>query len=85
MKFIDENTGFIDLIIDPQDPKTLYAASYQRRRMPWGFNGGGPNSGIWKTADAGKTWTRLTGNGLPDNPVIGRIGLALCEAKPNVI
>ena len=85
VKFIDEDTGFIDIIMDPLDPKTLYASSYQRRRVPWGFNGGGPNSGIWKTTDAGKTWTKLTGNGLPDNPIIGRIGLALCEAKPNVI
>ncbi len=84
VKFIDENTGFTDIIIDPLDPKTLYAASYQRRRTPWGFNGGGPGSGIWKTTDAGKTWTRLT-TGLPDNPIIGRIGLALCDAKPNVI
>jgi photosystem II stability/assembly factor-like uncharacterized protein len=85
VKFIDEDTGFIDIIIDAKDPKTLYASSYSRRRQPWGFNGGGSNSGIWKTADAGKTWTKLTGNGLPDNPIIGRIGLALCENKPNVI
>ncbi len=84
VKFIDEDTGFTDLIVDPLDPKTLYAASYQRRRQPWGFNGGGANSGIWRTTDAGRTWTRLT-TGLPDNPIIGRIGLALCETKPNVI
>ena len=40
--------------MDPADSKTLYAASYQRRRVPWGFNGGGPGSGIWKTTDAGQ-------------------------------
>ena len=85
VKFIDEDTGFIDIVMDPLDPKTLYASSYQRRRVPWGFNGGGPNSGIWKTVDAGKAWTKLTGTGLPDNPIIGRIGLGLCESKPNVI
>jgi photosystem II stability/assembly factor-like uncharacterized protein len=85
VKFIDENTGVTDIIMDPLDPKTLYAASYSRRRVPWGFNGGSSDSGIWKTTDAGKTWTKLTGNGLPDNPIIGRIGLALCAGKPNVI
>ena len=84
VKFIDENTGFTDIVMDPLDAKTLYAASYARRRVPWGFNGGGATSGIWKTIDSGKTWTKLTA-GLPDNPIIGRIGLGLCETKPNVI
>jgi photosystem II stability/assembly factor-like uncharacterized protein len=85
VKYIDADTGFIDLAMDPSDPKTLYAASYQRRRVPWGFNGGGPGSGIWKTTDAGKTWTRLSGNGLPDSPIIGRIGLSVCRSKPSVV
>ena len=84
-RFIDEDTGFIDLVMDSVDPNTLYAASYQRRRVPWGFNGGGPGSGIWKTTDGGKSWTKLVGNGLPIDPIIGRIGLDLCRSKPNVI
>ena len=45
-KFIDEDTGFTDLAIDPSNPSVLYAAAYQRRRTPWGFSGGGPGSGI---------------------------------------
>ena len=69
----------------PTDPNTLFAASYQRRRQPWGFNGGGAGSGIWRTSDAGKTWTTITGNGLPANPIIGRIGLAFSRSKPNII
>jgi photosystem II stability/assembly factor-like uncharacterized protein len=85
VKFIDDDTGFTDIVMDPADPNVLFAASYQRRRVPWGFNGGGPGSGIWKTTDAGKTWTRLTGSGLPTDPIIGRIGLDICRAKPNVI
>jgi photosystem II stability/assembly factor-like uncharacterized protein len=52
MKFIDNDTGFIDVVMDPANPNTLFAVSYQRRRTPWGFNGGGPGSAIWKTTDA---------------------------------
>ena len=84
VKSIDEDTGFTDLVIDQSDPKTLYAASYQRRRTSWGFNGGGPGSGIWKTLDAGKTWTKLQGSGLPEG-VLGRIGLDVSRSNPNVI
>ena len=84
-KFIDNDTGFTDVVMDPTNPNTLYAASYQRRRVPWGFNGGGPGSGIWKTTDAGKTWTKLTGNGLPNNPIIGRIGLDIARSRPQTI
>jgi photosystem II stability/assembly factor-like uncharacterized protein len=84
IKVIDADTGFTDLVMDPADPKTLYAASYQRRRVPWGFNGGGPGSGIWKTTDAGKSWTRLDGGGLPAG-LLGRIGLAVSASNPKVV
>jgi photosystem II stability/assembly factor-like uncharacterized protein len=83
-KFIDENTGFTDVVMDPTNPNVLIAASYQRRRTPWGFNGGGTGSGLWKTTDGGKTWTKLT-NGLPNNPIIGRIGLDIARSKPSTI
>ncbi len=85
VKFVDNDTGFIDMVMHPTDPNVIWAASYQRRRQPWGFNGGGSGSGIWRTGDGGKTWTKVTGNGLPDNPIIGRIGLDICRSKPNVI
>jgi photosystem II stability/assembly factor-like uncharacterized protein len=84
VKFIDEDTGFTDLVIDPADTKTLYAASYQRRRTSFGFNGGGPGCALWKTTDAGKTWTKLEGNGLPEN-VLGRIGLDIARSNPNTL
>ncbi len=84
IKFIDHDTGFTDIAMDPADSKVLYAASYQRRRVPWGFNGGGPGSAIWKTTDGGKTWTKLSGNGLPEG-LLGRIGLAVARSKPSVL
>src|SRR2546421_3582955 len=83
-KFIDEDTGFTDLVMDPVDSKTLYAASYQRRRTSWGFNGGGPGSGVWKTNDAGKTWMRIQGSGFPEG-TLGRIGIDVSRSNPNVL
>ena len=82
--YIDENTGATDVSIDPSNPDILYAAMYQRRRTGWGFNGGGANSGIWKSVDAGAHWSQLTGNGLPGG-VKGRIGLAIAPSNPAVI
>jgi len=84
VKFIDEDTGFTDIVIDPSDSKTLLAASYQRRRAPWGFNGGGPGSALWKTTDAGKTWTKVEGNGWPEG-LLGRIGIDISRSNPNVL
>lgn len=83
-KFINEDTGFIDVAIDPQSPNTLYAASYQRRRTSFGYNGGGPGSGLWKTVDGGATWTKLT-KGLPTEGDIGRIGLAVFPRDPRIV
>ena len=83
--FIDNDTGFIDVVMHPTKPDTLMAASYQRRRTPWGFNGGGPGSGIWRTENGGKTWARIKGGGLPDDPIIGRIGLNYARSNPNIV
>ncbi len=84
VKFIDDDTGFTDIAIDPSNSNVLYAASYQRRRSGCCFNGGGPGSGLWKTTDAGKTWTRLTANGLPPG-TYGRIALDVSRSNPNVV
>ena len=80
---IDENTGVVDLEMDPRNPDVLYAASYQRRRHVWTLIDGGPGSGIHKTTDGGRTWTKLT-NGLPSTD-LGRIGLALAGPDPDVV
>jgi photosystem II stability/assembly factor-like uncharacterized protein len=82
--FVDEHTGATDLVMDPSNPDVLYAATYQRRRTRFGFNGGGPGSGIWKTVDGGTTWTRLEGHGLPEG-TMGRIGLDVSRSNPNVV
>ena len=79
----DTLTGAVDLVMDPGTPNTLYAATYQRLRKPWGFNGGGPGSGIYRSGDGGATWSRLT-NGLPSGDV-GRVGLAIAASNPRVV
>jgi photosystem II stability/assembly factor-like uncharacterized protein len=80
---ISENTGVTDLILDPRDPNTMYAASYQRRRHVWTLIDGGPESAIHKTTDGGKTWKKIN-SGLPGGD-LGRIGLAISPMKPDVL
>lgn len=81
--FVNEDTGVIDLVMDSQSPMTLYAAAYQRRRTPWGFNGGGPGSAVYRTVDGGANWTKLT-KGLPEGTT-GRIGLDVYRGNPNTV
>ncbi len=81
--FVDENTGAIDLVMDPSDPQTLFAAMYQRQRKAWGFNGGGQGSGIYRTTDGGENWIELT-EGLPEGEK-GRIGLDVYRRNGNFL
>lgn len=81
--YVDTLTGATDLVMDPRNPNVLYAATYQRLRSAFGFNGGGPGSAIYKTSDAGATWTRLE-NGIPAGDK-GRIGLAIARSNPDVL
>ncbi|MGD8322280.1 MAG: hypothetical protein PVJ02_17650 [Gemmatimonadota bacterium] len=81
--YVDENTGAIDLVMDARDPQTLFAATYQRQRTAWGYNGGGPGSGIWRTLDGGEHWERLT-EGLPSGDK-GRIGLDVYRRDGNLV
>ena len=72
---VDDDTGATELVMDPTNNKTLYAATYQRRRAQWGMNGGGPGSGMWKSTDGGETWTKLE-TGVPAGPKV----VTICPA-----
>jgi len=78
--YIDENTGCADLEMDPQEPTIIYAAMWQFRRWPYFFKSGGPGSGLYKSIDGGKNWTKLT-NGLPEGE-LGRIAIAAAPSRP---
>ncbi|MGC8916234.1 MAG: VPS10 domain-containing protein [Thermoanaerobaculum sp.] len=83
--FVDDATGCADLIVDPTNPDKLFAAMWTYRRWPYFFKSGGPGSGLFLTYDGGESWKKLSPKeGLPEGD-LGRIGLALCAAKPNVV
>jgi photosystem II stability/assembly factor-like uncharacterized protein len=80
---ISENTGVADVAIDPSNPDIVYASAYQRRRHVFTLIDGGPESAIYKSTDAGATWNKLK-SGLPSVDM-GRIGLSVSPADPNVV
>ena len=81
--YLNADTGVIDVAMDPASPNILYAAAYQRRRTAFGFNGGGPASGLFRSTDGGDSWQRLT-NGLPDGAT-GRIGIDVYRSDPRIV
>lgn len=84
VKYIDENTGAIQVAIDPANPKVIYADFWANRLAPW-ENGTwqGPGSGLWKSTDGGDTWAQL-GGGLPTPAQdLGRIGFCICPSLPS--
>lgn len=83
--FVDDKTGAICLVMDPNNASVLYAAMWQAQRMPWGLLSGGAGSGIYKTSDGGEHWTNLSHNqGLPQT-VLGRVGLSVSASHPNIV
>jgi photosystem II stability/assembly factor-like uncharacterized protein len=83
--FVDNNTGAICLVNDPNHPDVMYAAMWEAIRKPWGLSSGGPGSGIYKTTDGGAHWTNISRNpGLPQ-AVLGRVGLAIAASKPDIV
>lgn len=81
--FISEHTGINEVHLDPRNPDVIYAPAHQRQRKQWTYLGGGPESGIYKSVDAGKTWTKIN-RGLPGGDK-GRIGMVISPANPEKI
>jgi len=81
--YIDDRTGAIDLVIDPVNPRRLYAAMFDKQRFPWRLIESGPGSGIFRTTNGGDSWQRLS-SGLPAGP-LGRIGLDIYRKNPRIL
>jgi photosystem II stability/assembly factor-like uncharacterized protein/predicted nucleic acid-binding Zn-ribbon protein len=82
--FVDTRTGAIDLALDPSRPGVVYTTMWERARTAANFLESGPGSGIHKSTDGGRTWTRLSG-GFPQGATVGRIGLALAASRPDTL
>ena len=83
--YVDERTGCAELVMDPSNPNKLFAGMWEYRRWPWFFKSGGPGSGLYVTHDGGETWKRLgPDHGLPKGD-LGRMWLAICHSKPDVV
>jgi len=81
--FVSDSAGAVDLILDPSDPETIYASTWQVYRKAWKMWGGGPHSALWKSTDGGETWDELTHNpGMPEPPH-GKIGITVSPADPD--
>jgi photosystem II stability/assembly factor-like uncharacterized protein len=84
---IDDNTGVVDLDINPQNPNELYAAAWYRTRRAWKFEESGPTSGLYKSTDGGNTWSLISkeGSGFLTGSKVGRIGVAVYSKNPQIV
>ncbi|MBC7866787.1 MAG: glycosyl hydrolase [Gloeobacteraceae cyanobacterium ES-bin-316] len=84
---IDDNTGVIEMDINPKNPDELYACAWYRTRRAWNFEEAGKTSGIYKSTDGGNNWKLVTtpASGFPTGDKIGRIGVAVHAANPSIV
>ena len=82
--YLDDHTGAIDVVFDPNNPHILFAAMWEGYRTPWTLNSGGEKDGLYRSNDDGSSWKRVEGDGLPEGP-LGRIGVAVSGADSNVV
>lgn len=85
--FVDENTGAVDMDINPKNPDELYTSVWYRTRRAWNFEESGKTSGIYKSNDGGNSWKPVTvaGSGFPTGDGVGRIGLAVFAGNQNIV
>ena len=76
--YVDENTGCADLNMDPNNPRILYAAMWDHRRLPWAVQSGGKGSGLYKSTDGGESWFKIQ-EGLPKE--LGKMGISVSKAN----
>jgi len=81
--YVDETTGCADMTMDPTNPNILYASMWEFRRTGWSFNSGGDKSALYKSTDAGKTWSKIH-NGFPEGK-LGRLAIAVAPSNPDVL
>ena len=83
-KFVSDKAGFVDVAMHPDNPDILFAASWERVRGPYFLQSGGSGSALWKTTNAGRTWTEVEGNGFPES-MKGRIGVGIAPSNPDIV
>ncbi|MBP7346758.1 MAG: hypothetical protein KA952_09495, partial [Sediminibacterium sp.] len=85
--YVDENTGAVDLDINPSNSNELYAGMWYRTRKAWNFEESGKSGGIFKSTDGGETWQKISveGAGFPTGDGVGRIGLAIYPKNPSIV
>jgi photosystem II stability/assembly factor-like uncharacterized protein len=82
--YLDDRTGAIEIVFDPNNPHVLFASMWEGWRTPWTLNSGGAKDGLYRSSDEGTTWKRIEGNGMPEGP-LGRIGVSVSGGDSNVV